>query len=405
MFYKNLLLLALLCPALSFAEPLTLEDAMRQAQSAQPLVESQMAAARADSERGIADNQLPDPKLKLGLVNVPYAPFSLTREPMTQAMIGIEQMFPGGDKRRIRGEVAQANANQKIAQSADINRSIRLAAGLAWLDAWYPQQAVKKIAVLKQEYQYQIEAEHIRVATNKGEQKDVLAVQIQLEMLQDKAAELREQEAKARAEMLRWGVDAENLELAQTLPVFNAAITPDQLSAHPKINAVDQSIVALGKEVDLAKEASKPDWSVEVGYGARGAGQTDMLSVQFGIELPIYKAQRQDRQLAAKLAERDAMQSTRDDQLRQLQAGLQSAMAEHQSLQSRISRFENTIIPVAAQRTQAALVSYRNGKADLTVVLESRRAELDVGLQMLALQAASAKAALQIDSYMPEGAQ
>jgi outer membrane protein TolC len=99
------------------------------------------------------------------------------------------------------------------------------------------------------------------------------------------------------------------------------------------------------------------------------------------------------------------MQSSRDDQLRQLQAGLQSAIAEQQSLQSRISRFENSILPVAAQRTEAALVSYRNGKSELASVLESRRAELDVGIQLLSLQAASAKVALQIDSYMPEGAQ
>ena len=402
MFYRVILILALLCPALSIAESLSLKEAIRQAQTAQPLIESQMAAARADSERGFAESQLPDPRLKLGLVNVPYAPFSLTREPMTQAMIGFEQMFPGGDKRRLRGEVAQANANQKVALSADISRSIGLSVGLAWLDAWYPQQAIKKLVVLKQEFQYQIEAENIRVAANKSEQKEVLSLQIQLEMLQDKVAEFIEQEAKARAEMLRWGVNTENHELEQTLPLFNTP-RPDQLMAHPKINTINQSIAALGKEVELAKEASKPDWSVEVGYGARGANQTDMLSVQFGVDLPMYKAQRQDKQLAAKLAEQDAMQFNRTDQLRQLQAGLQSATVEHNSLQSRILHFENNIIPAANQRTQATLISYRNGKAELSTVLESRRSELDIALQLLALQAASAKAALQIDSYMPEG--
>ena len=406
MFFRSLLLLAAILPVCASAQPLALEEVVRLAQDAQPLLESQQAAVRSDQARADAETQLPDPRLKMGLVNVPYAPFSLTREPMTQAMVSVEQMIPGGDKRRLRGEVASANAAQKSAEAGAIARTIRRDASLAWLEVWYPRSAQVYIANLQQEYQYQIEAERIRLAAGKSEQKDVLAAQIQLDLLQDRGAEFDGQAARARADLARWiGSEAAQRELELSLPVLKTAPDPQRLDRHPQITALDKSIAVLEREVALAREAVKPDWSVEVGYGARGAGQSDMLSVQFGIDLPVAPAQRQDRQLAARLAELDGMRAQREDRLRVLQAGLQSALADRQSLDARIARFEQTILPVTAQRTEAALVSYRNGKSELASVLEARRAELDARLQLLALQVAAAKAAIQLDYFAPEGEQ
>jgi cobalt-zinc-cadmium efflux system outer membrane protein len=219
MFFRIVLLLVIAWPALSLAEPLTFEDAVRLAQESQPLLIGRQAAVRAEEERAVAEAQLPDPRLKLGLINVPYAPFSLSSEPMTQAMVSVEQTFPGGDKRRLRGEVAQASAAQKNAETGETARMIGREAGLAWLGAWYPQHALARIQALQQEYRYQIEAERIRLATGKGEQKDVLAAQVQLDLLMDRGSEFEAQSAKARVALVRWiGADAAKREPAETLP-------------------------------------------------------------------------------------------------------------------------------------------------------------------------------------------
>lgn len=406
MFSRIVLLLVIVWPVLSLAGPLTFEDAIRLAQESQPLLSGRQAAAHADEERAVAEAQLPDPRLKLGLINVPYTPFNLSREPMTQAMISVEQTFPGGDKRRLRGEVAQANAAQKTAEVGETARMIRREAGLAWLEAWYPQHALARVQALEQEYRYQIEAERIRLATGKGEQKDVLAAQVQLDLLMDRGSEFEAQSAKARAALSRWiGAETAQRELAETLPT--TAIQPDaqQLVAHPQIATIDKAITVLERETALAREAVKSDWSLELGYGARGAGQDDMLSVQVGFDLPVAPAKRQNRQVAAKLDELDALQAQREARLRVLQAGLQSAIAEKQSLETRIVRYQNDILPFSKQRTEATLVSYRNGKAEFSSVLEARRAELDMGLQLLALQAALARSEVELAYFAPEGAQ
>jgi hypothetical protein len=48
------------------------------------------------NERAIADGQLPDPKIKLGIMNLPVNSFDCGQEPMTQLQVGIQQSFPRG---------------------------------------------------------------------------------------------------------------------------------------------------------------------------------------------------------------------------------------------------------------------------------------------------------------------
>jgi len=75
-------------------------------------------SARSESmtELSVATEKLPDPQLKLGFANLPTDTFNLGQEPMTQAVIGLRQMFPRGHTRslksaRITESVARNDAN------------------------------------------------------------------------------------------------------------------------------------------------------------------------------------------------------------------------------------------------------------------------------------------------------
>jgi hypothetical protein len=64
-------LLAIAGAAPCLSQPLGLTEAMNLAQSQQPLLDSQRAGIRAAQEAKVAAEQLPDPKLKAGIVNMP----------------------------------------------------------------------------------------------------------------------------------------------------------------------------------------------------------------------------------------------------------------------------------------------------------------------------------------------
>ena len=81
----------LLCLLLLFttdASALNLTQAEKLALSDDPMVKSYLASSRAFEEQAIADNALPDPKLRLGMFNLPVDTFSTTQEPTTQLRLG-----------------------------------------------------------------------------------------------------------------------------------------------------------------------------------------------------------------------------------------------------------------------------------------------------------------------------
>ena len=58
--------------------------------------------------------------------------------------------------------------------------------------------------------------------------------------------------------------------------------------------------------IDLALAGKRPDWSVSLNYGER-IHRADMVSVMVGFSLPLFPGNRQDRDISARHAERDAL--------------------------------------------------------------------------------------------------
>ena len=59
-------------------------------------------------------------------------------------------------------------------------------------------------------------------------------------------------------------------------------------------------------DVDLAKQAYKPAWAIEGGYGARGADRPDFASVGVSLTIPLFTGKRQDRALSAARKDKSA---------------------------------------------------------------------------------------------------
>ena len=70
---------------------------------------------------------------------------------------------------------------------------------------------------------------------------------------------------------------------------------------------------------------------------------------------------RQDREVAARLASVEQMRAEREDATRGHVAETLALLQEWQSNRHRLSRYDTTLITLAAERTRAALVAYRGG--------------------------------------------
>jgi outer membrane protein, heavy metal efflux system len=407
-----ILLLTLWCVPAG-AQVLTLEAARHRALSQQPALAALELNARALAAAAPAEGALPDPRLKVGLLNLPTRNFpGGPWEDMTQLVISYEQMLPGGDKRRLREERALAEAAQAQAETGGQRQAILRDVALAWLDAWQAVAAERTIAELATEIGRSIELAQIGVASGRGSQAEVFASRQMLSQAADRRLELASQAEKARAMLRRWVPDAGAFELPTELPAWREppplATLSQNLEHHPQHAMHQRALGVADADVALAREATASDRTLEVGYALRqGANRSDMLMVQVAFELPLFRERKQDRLLEAKLRLAERAREQRADHLRQLHAELDAAWAEWRLASERLENFTRATLPASRARLDTLLAAQGSGRVELAQVLEARRQLIEARVQEFSLKAmrAKARAALEYFEHAAEGHQ
>ena len=402
-----LLLAALAATTPALGQVLTLDEARRLALESQPALRALDLNARAADEASVADGALPDPRLKFGALNFPTRNFPNAREDMTQVGLSWEQAIPGGDKRRLRTERTLAEAGQSRAEAIGLRQGIARDVGQAWLDAWQAISAERMLVGLAQEFERSIELARIALATGKGAQAEVLAARQLFSQSNDRRLELVTQARRARSALARWLPEAAARELPPDLPALPppaplAAIV-ESLEHHPLHDMQLRAQGVAEAEVALAREASKGDRAVEVGYFARSGGRSDMLMFQVAIELPVFADRKQDRMVASKLAQLERTREQRADHLRQLRADLAATYAEWELAGERLRNIDTAILPDANARLDALQAQYGAGTASLGPVLEARRNLVEARIQQLVMRSMQAKARIALQYYEHNG--
>ena len=383
--------------------PLTLEEARRLAFERQPALQALELSERALLAQSASESELPDPRLKLGALNLPTRGFPSAREDMTQWAIIYEQMVPGGDKRRLRAQKTRAEAAQMRAERAVLANAIRRDVTVAWLAAWGVARTEGLVRALQAEYRQAIDAATVAVAAGRGSQADVYTARQLLNQSEDRLLELTMQAERARAELGRWIGEYAAPPVAETLPRFDApaplAELLARLESHPQHAMSRATETTAQAEVALAREAARPDRSWELGYMLREGDRSDMVMFQMAFELPLWKESRQDRVVESKLRLQERAREQSQDHLRMLRADLQAWYSEWQRNGERLANFDARILPDAQARIEALGAGYRAARVELGTVLEARRALTDSRIQRFMVEVARAKAHANIQYF------
>jgi outer membrane protein TolC len=167
----------------------------------------------------------------------------------------------------------------------------------------------------------------------------------------------------------------------------------DSLLNHPRILALQKNISAAETGVELARQRYKPEFAVDLTYGGRGgtnpdgSSRTDLLTLMVVMDVPLFTGNRQDRVVAAQVAESSAVTYMRDDVLRRMRSEVEYHVATYEKQRERIDLFENTLLPQAEFSSEASLEAYQSAIEDLTTLLRTRITEFDLQLEHARLQA------------------
>lgn len=397
-------------PVIHAAEvPLTLAEAQRRAVEMSRQVAAQDSAIAASHAMAVAAGQLPDPVLKAGIDNLPVEGpdrFSVTRDSMTMRRIGVMQEITRSDKLRLRTERFEKEAEKGQAEKEAAIAAVERQAALAWLDRYYAERMSGLIAEQNVQARMEIEAAQTAYRTGCGSQSDVFAARIMLVNLEDRAAEISRRIGNAKLMLARWIGSAADLPLAgkpriDTL-MFDRTNLDRQLDHHPQLTVSAKLQELAQTEARLAEANRKPDWSVELMFNQRGPSYGNMVSVAVSIPLQWDHANRQDRELVSKLSMAEQARAQHEDAVRAHVAEVRTMLNEWDSNRERLARLQRELVPLAEERTQAALAAYRGNKGTLTDVLMARRNELDARMQVLQLEMDIARLWAQLNFLRPQ---
>ncbi len=384
--------------AAAAADPLSFEDALRLAEQVSPALQVQddrLGAARAAAGPAAA---LPDPRLVLGLDNVPAMgpdSGSFSRDNMTMQRVGIAQDFPNRAKRRARAAQGRARVDNALAARDIARLELRRDTAVAWLACFYAERRLALFPVLEHENNLLSGTVAARHAAGEATTADTLLPRQEALVLATRRDDLEADRIKARTDLARFISEAAARPLAARAPaiVLDPARLRAHLEHHPELARYEPKRAIAEARLREAEADKSPDWGMMLSYQRRGRNFDDMVSAEISIDLPLFGASRQDPLIVARARELAAVDAERDLMLRDHRAELERDLADYEAAMRRQRRIENQILPLAEQRVDLEETAYAGGRGDLAAVLAARRDRAATRLEALAAAEAAARLA------------
>jgi outer membrane protein TolC len=388
------------------ANGLALDQAVARALEVAPELVRARALQSAAAERAVGAAQLRDPELLLGLDNVPIDgddAGSLSADFMTMRRIGLMQRFEGAGQRRAGQVAADAGVALREAAGHTQRAVVARAAAQAWFD-W--ALAAARLALLdgqRHRYELQVAAADARIAAGGGAM-DGLSARRELAEYEARLDAAQGDRLAAAAMLARW-LDEPVVGDPDALPAIDglpAAIEDAAGATLPEIVEGERRVDQARALAERARLERRPDWSLEASYAERGSQYSDMVTLGVRIDLPLRAAQRQDREYAARMAERDAAEAQLEQRRRERGGEIEALRARWLSAGMRVARYRATIEPLAQAEADAALAAYRGGAADLTDTLDATHSAERTSLDALDAVADQAGAWAALRYLQPE---
>lgn len=349
------------------------------------------------TELSVSAEALPDPQLRLGFANLPTDTFNLGQEPMTQTVIGVRQMFPRGHTRSLNSARINASVARSDAEAEDRKYRVLLAVREEYTHIYLHRQRQKILQQSLIIFSDMAEITRDYYATGRAHQQDVVQAQLELFKVKERLIRIQQQEQEARARLAeRIGTDAYrdlDLQWPQIAQPAAAQQVIANLVKHPRLRAWQYEIAKAKTSEDIARQAYKPGFAIDLTYGGRsgqnpdGTNRADFLSIFVSMDIPLFTKNRQDRVLASSIADTSATRFARDDIYRSMKARVAQNVATLAREQERLALYEEHLLPQAAYNAETAFAAYQDAVDDLTTLMRARIGEYELKLSHVALRA------------------
>ncbi len=369
---------------------MSLEDAERIAIERDTLIKSFDLKSKAYIDQSVAADTWPDPRLKFGAQALPVDSFDLEQEPMTQVILGYQQMLPRGRTTEIAAESKVAMSRLQLAKKEQRIREVLRQVRKSWLDVVLQSESIRIIQANRQLFVKMLDISQSYYASGRQQQQDVVQAELEISLVDDRLEQAKSDLIVAKANLAKWlgeenlgdAIEIDNGELEiRKIPQIEVLMT--RMLEHPELMAANEMIVSQQKKLEIANEQYVPQWGFDISYGKRegnnpdGSERDDFLSAMVTLDLPIFTGGRQDKNVAAEQHQLAANRYQKTDVQRMLLKRLQEIRGRLIKLQKRNELYTEKVLPQAHQNAEVALSGYQSGVVNFFTLIKARVTELN----------------------------
>jgi outer membrane protein TolC len=381
------------------AQGISLIDAEQLAIKSDPAQKIYLAQQASLISQGIASSTHADPMIKLGIANVPTDSFKLDQDPMTQLTFGLAQQFNRGSQ----GELTQEGFNQqsKITVYQGLDRQLNVKKGVRelWFKILFIDKSLTIIKENKKLFSSFYRDLQSKFSLGLAENEDLILAEIEISKFDEKLAGLNQRSLNYRSLLSEYIGEYAYQKMPSDIPKWSETLTYINvlnaeknehyrlLNKHPKANMLSQSILVADNLIELAEQAYKPRFKIEVGYGHRlsetdmGEPRSDLLSGFVSMDIPLFTDKRQDQKLISAQHIKGQKQAEHRFLLRRLNTLLNAEISNYQQLAERITRYQESLLKQAKLHTTLLEQSYQSNTRPFKEVIDAYIHEQNLSLE------------------------
>jgi outer membrane protein TolC len=369
---------------------------IEQSLAARPELAQARAEVKAERERVPQIGALPDPTLQLGVQNDSFTSWEVGKMETSFYSVMASQTFPWPGKLRLRGELAELNAEQAVQNFARARLSTEAEVRRAYLNLVLARDRLVLLERLESIWQKSTSIARSRYETGQGAQSDLLRAQLELNRIRQRrwamqAGLASEVQTLNRLRGHPLGEPIETTVHLVDLPVpmlrDPAALAQEAMDRSPELAAARLSVNQSEKSVSLAGKSYFPDVTVSVGVMPRGGGFPVMWLATVGAPLPIFAGSKQSRAVAENEARVLASQKNAEELEQVLRLRAEQRRTALGTALETIALYQDGLLVQSQATTDSTLAQYEVGKVTFASVLEANAglvADEDGYLQALA---------------------
>lgn len=371
-------------------EPTSLQALLAEAHANNSQIGAAEHAWRAATHVAPQVKTLPDPKLTVQEFSVgsprPFAGY--TNSNFAYIGVGGSQELPFPGKLRLRGEVADQQAETLHAQVAVTDASVADGVKSDYIQLAYLQGTLGILNDSKTSLDTLIKDTTLHYEVGQGMQQDVLAAQIERTKIVRELAMHHGQMAELQAHLKgllhrdQRSPDIVTEPLRETALTINAADLLAMVQTHnPQVNATAHDITVQQAKLDSAKREGKPDFELGYMYQNTDRKYRDYYMLTLNVRLP--RKARVNAEVAAASESVAQAKDALDAQLQQEFADVQQQYARAASDTEVLTDEREGLIPQSEAAYRTTLSSYGAKREQFAHVISGFLALLNLRLEYL----------------------